>query len=265
MTLLVVIAPTASLKMRTWRPFGAKWDQWCVAIARKPRSICLCASSVKYVADCLHWSHFLAHAGLWPRSCPFNSCFQPETFDLSKSFITGASEGAAFTQWQSVCRFESTPENYTAFATHSTGLKVKGDGNQLPPCPSDPQYTWGECPTCKYWPTVVGKFDGLKACIFDNTADPNAQNPFFYRTSEQMAQYYKTAGNRYETSYGSGGHCVMHSYEAIATCMDDGTGRLLGSSSPSGNCTDTAPDTNYTCAQQKSFGKCEKPWMNGFW
>lgn len=40
----------------------------------------------------------------------------------------------------------------------------------------------------RYWPTVVGHFDGLKACIFDNTEDPHEEDPFFYRTSVQMAE-----------------------------------------------------------------------------
>ena len=34
---------------------------------------------------------------------------------------------------------------------------------------------------------------------------------------------------------------------------------------PYSPCTDIAPDSNYTCAQQKSFGKCTKPWMDGYW
>lgn len=199
---------------------------------------------------------------------------EPNRYDLSRTFIHGCSEGSAFTQWHGVCRHLAAPENVTAFATHSTGLKVKGDGNTFPPCHSDPTYTWGECPTCKYWPTVPGKFDGLKACIFDNTEDPRPQDPYFYRSSEQMVQYYKDNGTRYEQHFGSGGHCVQHSFQAIATCMDDGTGRLLNpsnGSSPSpspspspSSCTDTAPDTNYTCQQQKNFGKCSKPWMDGY-
>jgi hypothetical protein len=28
-------------------------------------------------------------------------------------------------------------------------------------------------------------------------------------------------------------------------------------------CTDTPPDTRYTCAQQASWGKCGEPWMAG--
>jgi hypothetical protein len=72
---------------------------------------------------------------------------QPE-LDLSRTFFHGCSEGSAFTQWQGVCRHVEAPSYVSALATHSTGLKVKGDGNILPPCPEDPQYTWGECPEC---------------------------------------------------------------------------------------------------------------------
>lgn len=126
-----------------------------------------------------------------------------------------------------MCRHLATPKNYTAFATHSTGLKVKGDGLTFPPCPQDPQYTWGECPKCEYWPTLPGSFPGLRTCIFDNTADANQRDPIFYKSSVQMAKYYNQFDNQVATSYGPGGHCVMHSYLKIAECMDNGSGRLL--------------------------------------
>jgi hypothetical protein len=200
---------------------------------------------------------------------------QPDIYDTSRFFVHGCSMGSAFTVWQGPCLHSKAPSNVTAFATHSTGLKIKGDGLRFPPDTYNSQYEWGECPTCEYWPTVVEKVDGLKACIFDNTADPSDQHPDFYTSSQQLATHWANAGNRAaETHYGSGGHCVQHSFEAIATCLDDGTGRLIpGGSKPSpapshspspGTCTDVAPDTNYTCAEQKNFGKCDKPWMEGF-
>jgi hypothetical protein len=246
---------------------------------------------------------------------------KPDEFDLTRRFVNGCSEGSAFSQWHAVCLHESDPTSISAFITHSTGLKIKGDGNTLPPCSSDPSYTWGECPTCKcvnrqadaaravpahvsvwvlllvalvlfawlllllllvlmlvvvvvvscravtcvlvhrYWPTVPGKFDGLKACINDNFDDPSSSDPFFYKTSVQMAKYYAQFGSRYNTTFLDGGHCKQHSFEDMAACLDDGTGRLLGK--PSTNCTDVAPDTNYTCAQQLANGHCSKPWMDG--
>jgi hypothetical protein len=186
---------------------------------------------------------------------------KPNEFNTSASFHIGCSEGSAFSQWAAVCRHESDPQKISAFTTHSTGLKVKGDGNTLPPCYRDPTYTWGECPTCKYWPTVPGKFEGLKACINDNTADPSTTDPFFYRTSVQMAKYYEQFGSRYNTTFLSGGHCKQHSFAEMADCLDDNTGRLLG---PKGQCTDIPPDDKETCSQQAAAGKCVKPWMNGY-
>ena len=48
------------------------------------------------------------------------------------------------------------------FASQSTGLKTKGDGLRLPPDNYQPEYTWGECPECKYFPApVVPVGDGL--------------------------------------------------------------------------------------------------------
>jgi hypothetical protein len=43
-------------------------------------------------------------------------------------------------------------------------------------------------PSDRYWPTVPEKFDGLKACIFDNTEDPQPNDPLFYQTSVQMGK-----------------------------------------------------------------------------
>lgn len=198
---------------------------------------------------------------------------ESDTYDTSRFFVTGCSMGSAFTVWQGPCLHAS--HNVTAMATHSTGLKVKGDGLKFPPDSYNSQYTWGECPECKYWPTAVQKNEGLKACVFDNTADPNDNTPFFYESSEQLVKYWNAAGNRAaETHYGSGGHCLQHSFETIAECLDDGTGRLIpGGSSPSpspgsspspSSCTDQAPDDKETCEQQAADGKCDKPWMEGF-
>ena len=55
---------------------------------------------------------------------------------------------------------------------------VQGDGLRFPPDTYNPQYSWGECPECQYWPTTVQENQGLKACVFDNTADPNEQEPY---------------------------------------------------------------------------------------
>lgn len=94
---------------------------------------------------------------------------EPDVYDTSRFFITGCSMGSAFTVWQAPCLHASDPSSFTAFSTHSTGLKIKGDGLKFPPDFYNPEYTWGECPECQYWPTLVKKVDGLKACVFDNT------------------------------------------------------------------------------------------------
>lgn len=206
---------------------------------------------------------------------------QPTVYDTSKFFVTGCSMGSAFTVWQGPCLHSKNPTHVTAFASHSTGLKIKGDGLKFPPDTYNSQYEWGECPECEYWPNHIEKFDGLKACVFDNTADPSTQDPYFYTSSKQLVSHWAAAGNRAaETHYGSGGHCVQHSFETIADCLDDNTGRLIpggagpspapsgpspSSPSPSGgNCTDIAPDTKYTCAEQKAVDHCHKPWMQGY-
>ena len=64
--------------------------------------------------------------------------------------------------------------------------------------------------------------------MFDNTADPNEADPYFYKSSQQFVTKWNGEGNRNaETHYGSGGHCQIHSFEAIVTCLDDGTGHLI--------------------------------------
>jgi hypothetical protein len=153
---------------------------------------------------------------------------QPEIFDTSRVFVTGCSMGSAFTLWQAQCLREEITTNITSFATHSTGLKIKGDGLRFPGDFYNSQYRWGECPGCEFWPAAVQHLPGLKACIFDNTGDPNVAHPFFYNSSIQLAKAWASAGNRVaETHFGSGGHCQIHSHEDIAKCLDDGTGRLI--------------------------------------
>ena len=51
---------------------------------------------------------------------------------------------------------------------------------------------------------------------------------YFYNSSVQLAHAWVAAGNRHpETHFGTGGHCVMHSFTQIAQCLDDHTGRLI--------------------------------------
>ena len=156
-------------------------------------------------------------------------------FDLSRIFFSGCSQGSGFSSYISTCTKQNpaTAANLSAFATHSTGLKTKGDGIVWGCC-SDIE----ECEECQYFPFApwtVPHADtvGLKACIFDNVDDRlprNATMPsgkgFFYSSSVEMAKVWRARGNRAETHFGQGGHCQIHSFYAIAKCLDDGTGRL---------------------------------------
>jgi hypothetical protein len=150
---------------------------------------------------------------------------QGDVYDTSRLFFTGCSMGSAFTGYISSCWKQAHPSDLSSFATHSTGLKVKNDGTSLPPDNYNPEYTWGECPKCQYFPFKPESYSdklGLKACIFDNTGDGD-----FYKTSVNLNSTWAKLGNRVETHFGSGGHCEIHSHTDIVNCMDDGTGRLL--------------------------------------
>merc|ERR1719266_2539582 len=112
----------------------------------------------------------------------------------------------------------------SAFATHSTGLKVKGDGLSFPRDWHNPQYRWGECPECQYWPQQPQVYDdelGLKACIFDNTGDGD-----YYSSSLALESYWANSPMNFNSSYETGGHCQIHSFESIAMCLNDPPGRL---------------------------------------
>merc|ERR1712072_1279387 len=143
--------------------------------------------------------------------------------------------GSGFSSYISSCIKQDKPNVISAFATHSTGLKVKGDGNDFPAATLDRNYTWGECPTCQYFPFKPKAFSdplGLKACIFDNTGDMSIQDPQFYRSSVALAKGWQALGMKAETHFADGGHCEIHSYEDIVTCLDDGTKRLVAGGSP---------------------------------
>ncbi|AUX47818.1 uncharacterized protein SOCE26_093420 [Sorangium cellulosum] len=48
------------------------------------------------------------------------------------------------------------------------------------------------------------------------------------------------------------------------TTSGGGTTTGGGTTSGGGTCTDTPPDSRYTCAQQAGWGKCSETWMRGF-
>jgi len=144
-------------------------------------------------------------------------------FDTTRVFFTGCSMGSALTGWLAQCYHRKLPGSITAFNTQSTGLKVQGDGLVLPPDNYDTHYSWGECPGCQYFPAPVTVASGLKACVVDQTGDGD-----FFNSSLALSAAWQVAGMRSELSITAGGHCDTRSYEWIATCLDDGTGRLLG-------------------------------------
>merc|ERR1712125_223488 len=134
----------------------------------------------------------------------------PETYDTARVFTSGCSMGSAFSGYIGNCLKQWDPQQISAFATHSTGLKVKGDGNHLPE-------NWGECPGCQYWPFAPVKYTdkvGLKACVFDNTGDGD-----FYKTSRYLAEEWPKLGNPSESHFASGGPCQNIPYEEIVKCL----------------------------------------------
>merc|ERR1712173_556254 len=150
---------------------------------------------------------------------------EPQTYDTTRLFFSGCSQGSGFSFYGGSCFKQHHPDVVSAFATHSTGLHYKGDGvnwSWFPPL----------CDECKYIPAYPQAYTdklGLKACVFDNTEDPSAENPFFYLGSNELARVWIRLGNRAEEHYGSGGHCMISdvAYSQIVACLDDGTGRLI--------------------------------------
>merc|ERR1712019_119190 len=134
-------------------------------------------------------------------------------YDTSRLFTSGCSMGSAFSGYISNCLKQQDPTQISAFATHSTGLKYKGDGNRLPE-------NWGECDGCQWWPFAPVK-NGMKACIFDNTGDGD-----FYKTSTYLAEKWPQLGNPSESHFASGGHCQNIPYTDIVSCLG------VGGSSP---------------------------------
>lgn len=154
------------------------------------------------------------------------------TYDTSRVFTSGCSLGSAFSIYSSQCLKARTPDSISAFATHSTGLKVKGDGNHFPPDEYNPQYSWGECPGCQYFPARPSAFHdelGLKGCIFDNFEDPIWNNPLFYHSSRALEHVWTNFSMKTEAHYMRGGHCKNIPYADIVNCLDDRSGRLLSS------------------------------------
>jgi poly(3-hydroxybutyrate) depolymerase len=153
-------------------------------------------------------------------------------YDTKRLFTSGCSMGSAFSGYIANCLKHQDPTQISAFATHSTGLKYKGDGNRLPS-------NWGECDGCQWWPFAPVKYSdaaGLKACIFDNTGDGD-----FYQTSVYLAQKWPQLGNPTESHFASGGHCQNIPHSDIVACLG-----LGGSPAPSPTPVPPAPTPSPT-------------------
>lgn len=42
-----------------------------------------------------------------------------------------------------------------------------------------------------------------------------------------MVELWRNLGNKVVGTFGTGGHCKIHSFEAIVQCLDDGSNRLI--------------------------------------
>ena len=91
---------------------------------------------------------------------------RPQMFDTNRLSFSGCSGGATASFWQGLCMHEKYPDKVASFSTHSSGLKVKGDGVKMMSGIWN-QY-WGECPECQYFPVTPISTPNLKACVFDN-------------------------------------------------------------------------------------------------
>ena len=152
---------------------------------------------------------------------------QPQLFDVSRRFYLGCSMGAAFSSLSAVCAHAKAPGAVSAWATHSTGISLRGQ----PALPGVPR-TSPAWPIVPWNATAVGA--PLKSCIFDNR-DDQIRDPAgsgstinVFDSSALLAAAWKQAGNDAEPHFSDvGGHCGFHSHKDILQCMDDGTHRLL--------------------------------------
>jgi hypothetical protein len=198
----------------------------------------------------------------------------PEIYDTSRITMYGCSAGASATYYAATCMHENYPGHTVAFTTHSTGLKIQGDGIGMPePIPG---MGFEECATCQYYPAVPIPAPDLKACVFDNEEDPNEGEAYYYESSLQLAEYWEKFGNPTESNWGHGGHCEVNDFLAIIECLDDGVGNIK-TRERSTSTTTTLPCSDYppedyepelsdsaACAQLVTEDHCNAGWVEGY-
>lgn len=111
----------------------------------------------------------------------------PYLFDSERIYTYGCT-GASMSFWQAVCLELRHATSISSFATHSTGLKVKGDGVLLESFLY--QNVWGECTECEFFPVVPVAVPGLKACVFDNIDNPTEEDPYYYKCVNFQKAFY---------------------------------------------------------------------------
>ena len=82
-------------------------------------------------------------------------------------------------------------------------------------------YQLGECPGCKYWPTVLQPHLHAKACIFDSVGNPR------YKSSVKLANEWQSLGNRAETYFSKGDDGCRAPPLELLDCLNDDRQTLL--------------------------------------
>ena len=99
---------------------------------------------------------------------------RPERFNTSQIYFGGESAGALAALYLTTClHANGSPWKPKALWTHSSGLKIQGDGLLMQATPRMPWFTHGECPGCDFFPIVLSDAHAApvaKACIFDSVS-----------------------------------------------------------------------------------------------
>lgn len=165
---------------------------------------------------------------------------RPDTYNLDKLYLAGESVGGAAAQYLGVCLHAATRWRPKALSTHSTGLKVKGDGIEFGRMPMMPWHHVAECDGCGSFPIVLmSEKEGgtartsvrsggarplpplppVKLCAFDSAADWlmsfDGVPLNFTASTLNLVRAWRAAGGRAEASIApTGFHVEVHSHTA---------------------------------------------------